>query len=114
LDIADIFFSTLRSPSSTTAPSVPRRARSFALISAYQRWQRELEHQPVEFLGRRFTDLKPEIPPISRGNPRDGCNNQVYTTNLTTSFNIVAHSLSLGSGDEALSTDHEYGAINRT
>ena len=23
----------------------------------YQRWQRELERQPVEFLGRRFNDL---------------------------------------------------------
>lgn len=27
------------------------------VFHAYQRWQRELERQPVEFLGRRFTDL---------------------------------------------------------
>jgi isopenicillin-N epimerase len=26
----------------------------------YQRWQRELEKQPVEFLGRRFTRLMAE------------------------------------------------------
>jgi isopenicillin-N epimerase len=27
------------------------------VFQAYQRWQRELERQPVEFLGRRFSDL---------------------------------------------------------
>ena len=28
-----------------------------SVFEAYQRWQRELERQPVEFLGRRFNDL---------------------------------------------------------
>ncbi len=27
------------------------------VFDEYQRWQRELERQPVEFLGRRFNDL---------------------------------------------------------
>ena len=27
------------------------------VFDEYQRWQRELENQPVEFLGRRFTGL---------------------------------------------------------
>ncbi|MGH2437432.1 MAG: hypothetical protein ACRDFA_10600 [bacterium] len=27
------------------------------VFEAYQRWQEELEGQPVEFLGRRFRDL---------------------------------------------------------
>lgn len=27
------------------------------VFNEYQRWQKELENQPVEFLGRRFTDL---------------------------------------------------------
>jgi isopenicillin-N epimerase len=40
--------------------------------------------------------------------------NLVYTTNVTESLNIVARSLNLGPGDEVLSTDHEYGALDRT
>ena len=30
------------------------------VFQEYQRWQRELERQPVEFLGRRATDLMAE------------------------------------------------------
>ena len=30
------------------------------VFDEYQRWQRELERQPVEFLGRRFNDLMHE------------------------------------------------------
>jgi len=33
---------------------------------------------------------------------------------VTKSINIVAHSLMLGPGDEVLSTNHEYGALDRT
>ena len=30
------------------------------VFETYQRWQAELERQPVEFLGRRFNDLMKE------------------------------------------------------
>ena len=80
----------------------------------YQRWQRELEKQPVEFLGRRFTQLMAESRAALGNYLGTHADNLVYTQNVTISLNIVARSLELGNGDEVLSTDHEYGAIDRT
>lgn len=79
----------------------------------YQRWQRELEKQPVEFLGRRITTLLAESRAALGKYLGAHADNLVYTQNVTISLNIVARSLELGSGDEALSTDHEYGAMDR-
>src|SRR6185503_4345980 len=80
----------------------------------YQLWQRELEKQPVEFLGRCFTRLMAEARAALGNYLGTHANNLVYTQNVTISLNIVARSLELGAGDEVLSTDHEYGAIDRT
>jgi isopenicillin-N epimerase len=80
----------------------------------YRRWQRELEYQPVEFLGRRYKTLMRtarQALAIYLGTEAD---NLVYTTNVTESINIVARSLELEPGDEVLATDHEYGALDRT
>jgi isopenicillin-N epimerase len=85
-----------------------------AVFREYQKWQRELERQPVEFLGRRFTDLmraaRTDLAAYLGTRPDD----LVYSTNVTEALNIVARSLELGPGDEVLSTDHEYGALDRT
>lgn len=43
-------------------------------------------------------------------NPQD----LVYFPNPTTAINMVARSLNLKAGDEILTTNHEYGAMNRT
>ncbi len=84
------------------------------VFEAYQEWQRELERQPVEFLGRRFTSLlghaREVLAAYLGANPDD----LVYVPNATTGVNIVARSLPLQPGDEVLSTDHEYGAVDRT
>ncbi|MRS03219.1 aminotransferase class V-fold PLP-dependent enzyme, partial [bacterium] len=45
------------------------------------------------------------------GTARD---NLVFVPNATHGINIVAHSLHLGKGDEILTTNHEYGAMDRT
>jgi isopenicillin-N epimerase len=84
------------------------------VMRAYQRWQRELERQPVEFLGRRFSDLMLGARKSLGDYLGTDANNLVFTTNVTESLNIVARSLELGAGDEVLSTDHEYGALDRT
>jgi isopenicillin-N epimerase len=92
------------------------------VFRAYQRWQRELERQPVEFLGRRHNGLMAEARAALGDYLGTHADNLVYTTNITVSLNIVARSLAsssslgagLGPGDEVLSTDHEYGALDRT
>jgi isopenicillin-N epimerase len=84
------------------------------VFRAYQRWQRELERQPVEFLGRRFRDLMTAARTSLGDYLGTAADNLVYTTNVTVSLNIVARSLELKPGDEVLSTDHEYGALDRT
>lgn len=80
----------------------------------YRRWQRELECQPVEFLGRRHDRLMAESRAVLGKYLGTRAENLVYTQNATIALNIVAHSLALGSGDEVLSTNHEYGALDRT
>jgi isopenicillin-N epimerase len=84
------------------------------VFDTYQNWQRELERQPVEFLGRRHNALMADSRAALAKVLGTNAENIVYTQNVTISLNIVAHSLELGAGDEVLSTDHEYGALDRT
>lgn len=84
------------------------------VFAEYQRWQRELEAQPVEFLGRRLDGLLAEArAPLGRylGTAPD---NLVFVPNATYGMNVVAHSFPLEPGDEVLGTSHEYGAVERT
>ena len=89
--------------------AVPRE-----VFRKYQDWQRELERQPVEFLGRRFPALMKDARTTLAEYLRTAPDTLVFTPNVTVSVNSVAHSLTLGRGDEVLSTDHEYGACDRT
>ena len=84
------------------------------VFDEYQRWQLELERQPVEFLGRRFNDLMREARSALGDYLGADADDLVYVTNATVGLNIVARSLELHPGDEVLSTDHEYGALDRT
>lgn len=84
------------------------------VFDAYQRWQLELERQPVEFLSRRFGDLMQRAREALAGFVGAHADELVYVPNATTGLNIVARSVELGPGDEVLSTDHEYGALDRT
>src|SRR5207237_1257623 len=80
----------------------------------YQRWQLELERQPVEFLHYRFRDLMRQARESLAAFLGAAADDVVYVTNATTGVNMVARSLTLQPGDEVLTTDHEYGALDRT
>ena len=80
----------------------------------YQGWQRELERQPVEFLGRKVTAHLARARAQLAAFLGAEADEVVYFPNPTTAINMVARSLSLKPGDEILTTDHEYGAMDRT
>lgn len=82
----------------------------------YQDWQLRLENQPVAFLDQE-RDL---IANLSK--PREAlakefntsAQNLVRVTNATTGLNAIARSIALAEGDEILTTDHEYAAVENT
>lgn len=84
------------------------------VFESYQRWQRELEYQPVDFLGRRAPALLAEARTVLAGYLHADVADLVWVPNATHGVNIVARSLNLLPGDEILATDHEYGAVDRT
>ncbi|MBM4129508.1 aminotransferase class V-fold PLP-dependent enzyme [bacterium] len=85
------------------------------VFAEYQRLQRELEAEPVDFLhtGRtlpaRLAAARAELAEFL-GAQRDDL---VFVPNATWGGNVVARSLRLRPGDEVLTTDHEYGAMER-
>lgn len=84
------------------------------VFETYQAWQRQLERQPVEFLGRRATALMAEARLALANFLGVRADDVVYFSNPTTAANMAARSLALQPGDEVLATDHEYGAMDRT
>lgn len=84
------------------------------VFEEYHRWQLELERQPVEFLGRRFDDLMRAARAALAGYVNAAADDLVFVPNATQGLNTVARSLALRPGDEILTTDHEYGALDRT
>ena len=84
------------------------------VFEAYQRWQLDLERQPVEFLGRNLTELM-RVPRVALAAELGTTEqNIVGLSNATTGLNIVAQSLDLQPGDQILTTDHEYSALEKT
>ena len=80
----------------------------------YQKWQLMLEQEPVRFI----TETGPEFLNQSKQALADYINcdrdDIVYVTNPSTALNTVIKSLDLKAGDEILTTNQEYGAMDRT
>lgn len=84
------------------------------VFEAYQKCQREIELNPVQFIGRRLPELLADARAKLGQYVGTSADNLVFVPNATHGVNIVARSLNLQSGDEVLGTNHEYGAVNNT
>jgi isopenicillin-N epimerase len=85
------------------------------VFEAYQEWQLELERQPVAFLGsskltERMAASRAALAVEVGTAPED----IVGVVNATEGLNIAIQSLDLKAGDEILTTDHEYSALEKT
>src|SRR5579862_3615551 len=85
------------------------------VFEAYQRWQRELERQPVEFLAleRRFPALLEGARAALAAYVGSAPDDLAFAPNATSALNAVARSLDLRPGDEILLGDAEYGGMER-
>ena len=84
------------------------------IFEEFQRFQLELETEPVNFIQNKQTGyLKTARESLAKF---VGCEAQdlYFTTNPTFAINTLMRSLKLKAGDEILATNHEYGAMDRT
>jgi isopenicillin-N epimerase len=84
------------------------------IFDDYQKWQRALEFEPVQFISKK----REEALLISKKALAKyvGCDSEdlFFIQNPTTAVNQIIKSLDLKAGDEVLTTDHEYGAMDKT
>ncbi|MBL7886917.1 MAG: aminotransferase class V-fold PLP-dependent enzyme [Flavobacterium sp.] len=84
------------------------------VFAEYQRFQLELETEPVHFIQKKLPIyLKEAKQPLAEFL---GCatDDFFFTPNPTFAINTIMRSLNLQAGDEILATNHEYGAMDRT
>ncbi|MEJ7838989.1 MAG: aminotransferase class V-fold PLP-dependent enzyme [Thermomicrobiales bacterium] len=84
------------------------------VFDIYQSWQRQLEWEPVRFVGNRQEGLLDAARHRLAGwlNADPAC--LTFITNATSGINVVARSLDIRPGDEILTTNLEYGACDNT
>jgi len=81
-----------------------------AVLDVQTRLRRQMEAELVQFLWRRYDDLvdaaRIAVAKFVGASPK----NLVFTTNATTGVNSVLRSIDFKSGDEILTTSHDYNA----
>ncbi|NUY82617.1 aminotransferase class V-fold PLP-dependent enzyme [Flavobacterium sp. MAH-1] len=84
------------------------------IFDDYQKWQRELEAEPVQFIiynsPKYLKESKRALANFVNCAPEDF----FFTPNPTFAINTIMRSLDLQPGDEILASDNEYGAMDRT
>ena len=77
-------------------------------------WQKKLEFEPVKHLAYDIFSLLEQSRESLSGYIGCNMNDIVFSPNPSTALNTVIKSLDLKENDEILSTNHEYGALNKT
>jgi isopenicillin-N epimerase len=84
------------------------------IFNEWQRFQMELEIEPVDYIQKK----QPSYLKAARESLATfvGCQAQdlFFTSNPTFAINTIMRSIQLNKGDEILTTNHEYGAMDRT
>ena len=77
-------------------------------------WQLQMEREPVKFFEDTIFDALKKSRQVLGNYINCPADDLVYFPNPTTAINAAARSLKLEPGDEVLSTNHIYGALDRT
>ena len=77
-------------------------------------WQKKLEKEPVKFFEETIFNALTKSRKALGNYVNCHEDDLVYFPNPTTAINAVARSLKLEPGDEVLSTNHIYGALDRS
>jgi isopenicillin-N epimerase len=80
----------------------------------YQKWQLELEREPVQFIAVNSAENLKRSRQALAEYIHCNANDLVFVTNPSYAVNIIAKSFDLKPGDEILATNVEYGACDRT
>lgn len=84
------------------------------IFDDYQQWQRKLEFEPVQFITKQSDVFLAASKTALATYLNCDKDDFIYTVNPSTAFNLVIKNLPLKSGDEVLTTNQEYGAMDRT
>ncbi|MBD3639010.1 MAG: aminotransferase class V-fold PLP-dependent enzyme [Crocinitomicaceae bacterium] len=84
------------------------------VFEEYQRFQRMLETEPLQFMTKTGVEYLDQSKQALADYINCEKEDLIYVTNPSTAMNIVIKNLHLKQGDEVLTTNHEYGAMDRT
>ena len=83
------------------------------VMNQYIEFQYRLENQPVHFIEKEIPDLMTKSRKSLSTFLNVDSNDLILIDNPTTAINEIIRSLKLQPGDEIISTDHEYGAMDK-